>query len=66
MLVGLVDFCRRHAVLVIALAIAVAAFAGVYAAGHLGISTDTDKMFAESLPWRQQAAAFKAGVPAVH
>ena len=63
LLVGLVDFCRRHAVLVIALAIAVAAFAAVYAAGHLGISTDTDKMFADSLPWRQQAAAFKSEFP---
>ena len=63
LLVGLVDFCRRHAVLVVLVAIAVAAFSGVYAAGHLGISTDTDKMFAESLPWRQQAAAFRAEFP---
>ena len=63
LLVGLVDFCRRHAVLVVLVAIAVAAFSGVYAAGHLGISTDTDKMFAESLPWRQQATAFRAEFP---
>ena len=63
LLVGLVDFCRRHAVLVVFVAIAVAAFSGVYAAGHLGISTDTDKMFAESLPWRQQATAFKNEFP---
>jgi hypothetical protein len=63
LLVGLVDFCRGHAVLVVFVAIAVAAFSGVYAAGHLGISTDTDKMFAESLPWRRQATAFKNEFP---
>jgi hopanoid biosynthesis associated RND transporter like protein HpnN len=41
----------------------IASFAGWYAAGHLGISTDTDLMFAESLPWRQQAITFKAEFP---
>ncbi|MBV8121990.1 MAG: MMPL family transporter [Alphaproteobacteria bacterium] len=63
LLVGLVDFCRRHAVPVIVGALFLAALSGIYAAGHLGISTDTDKMFAESLPWRQRALAFNAEFP---
>jgi len=63
LLAGLVDFCRRRAVLVCAAAAALAVFAGCFATGHLGISTDTDEMFASSLPWRQRAAAFKAEFP---
>ncbi len=63
LLAGLVDYCRRHAVPVFAVALAVAGFAGFYAAHHLGISTDTDKMFAASLPWRQRALAFSADFP---
>src|ERR1700759_1879462 len=63
LLVGLVDFCRRHAALVFAGAIAFAVFAGVFAATHLGIITDTDEMFSASLPWRQRALAFRAEFP---
>ncbi len=63
LLAGLVDHCRRNAVLVVAAALAVAGFAGFYAAHHLGISTDTDKMFAASLPWRQRELAFSADFP---
>jgi hypothetical protein len=63
LLAGLVDFCRRHAVLVFAGSVALAVFAGVFAAGHLGIVTDTDEMFAASLPWRQRAIAFRAEFP---
>jgi len=35
----------------------------VVRAGHLGISTDTDLMFAESLPWRQRAMTFRDDFP---
>ena len=63
LLVGLVDYCRRHGLLVALGGLALAGFAGVYAAHHLGISTDTDEMFARSLPWRQRALAFKAEFP---
>ncbi len=63
LLVGLVDYCRRHGLLVVLGGLALAGFAGVYAAHHLGISTDTDEMFARSLPWRQRALAFKAAFP---
>ena len=63
LLVGLVDYCRRHGLLVVLGGLALAGFAGVYAAHHLGISTDTDEMFARSLPWRQHALAFRAEFP---
>jgi uncharacterized protein len=63
LLVGLVDYCRRHGLLVVLGGLALAGFAGVYAAHHLGISTDTDEMFGRSLPWRQRALAFKAEFP---
>ncbi len=63
LLVGLVDYCRRHGLLVVLGGLALAGFAGVYAAHNLGISTDTDEMFARSLPWRQRALAFKAEFP---
>ncbi len=63
LLAGLVDCCRRHGLLVVLVGLGVAAFAGLYAADHLGISTDTDEMFAKSLPWRQRALAFDAEFP---
>ena len=63
LLVALVDCCRCNAALVVLAGVILAVFAGWYAAGHLGISTDTDLMFAESLPWRQRAIMFKADFP---
>jgi hopanoid biosynthesis associated RND transporter like protein HpnN len=63
LLVGVVDFSRRYALLVVLLGAILAIFAGSYAAGHLGITTDTDAMFSASLPWRQRADAFKKLFP---
>jgi len=63
LLAGLVDFCQRHGLLVVFGGIALAGFAGLYAGHHLGISTDTDEMFARSLPWRQKALALRADFP---
>ena len=36
---------------------------GLYASRHLGINTDTDQMFAASLPWRQHAMALSRAFP---
>ena len=58
LLVGLVDFCRRNALSVVLGAVLLVIFSGWYAAGHLGITTETDEMFAASLPWRQRAEMF--------
>ena len=62
-LAGLVEFCRRHAWVVLALAVVAAGACGFYAAHSLGINTDTDKLFADDLPWRKQSAAFNAAFP---
>jgi uncharacterized protein len=63
LLAGLVDFCRRKALLVTLAGFILASFSGWYAAGHLGINTDTDEMFAANLPWRQRAEMFKKLFP---
>ena len=63
LLVGLVDCCRRYAGLVVLAGVILALFGTWYAIGHLGISTDTDLMFAKSLPWRQRAMMLKADFP---
>ena len=60
LLVGLVDFCRRNALRAVLTGGLLAVFGGWYAADHLGINTDTDEMFAASLPWRQRAELFKS------
>ena len=63
LLVSLVDFCRRNSLVVIFGGVLLVIFSGWYAAGHLGITTDTDQMFAASLPWRQRAETFKKLFP---
>ena len=63
LLASLVECCRGNAALVFLAGVILSLFAGWYAAGHLGISTDTDLMFSESLPWRQRAMMFKAEFP---
>ncbi|HEY1432584.1 MAG TPA: MMPL family transporter, partial [Stellaceae bacterium] len=63
LLVGLVDFCRRNALSVILAGVFLVIFSGWYASGHLGITTDTDQMFAASLLWRQRAEMFKRLFP---
>jgi hopanoid biosynthesis associated RND transporter like protein HpnN len=62
-LAGLVDLCRKRALLVVLFGIALAAGSGLYASRHLGISTDTDQMFDASLPWRQRAMEFDRAFP---
>jgi uncharacterized protein len=63
LLVGLVDLCRRNALRVVLAGAFLAVFAGWYADRYLGINTDTDDMFAASLPWRQRAELFKSYFP---
>jgi hopanoid biosynthesis associated RND transporter like protein HpnN len=50
---GLVGFCARGRFLVIAVAAALVGLS-LYAATHLlGVTTDTSKMFSDSLPWKR-------------
>ena len=62
-LVAVIDFCRRHAWTVVLTSAALAVLAVGYAAGHLGLNSETDRLFAADLPWRQRAAAFKSKFP---
>lgn len=48
------DRCARRPLPVLAAALALALLAGWLAATRLGVTTDTDQLFAASLPWRQQ------------
>ncbi len=63
LLVGLVEYSRRHALIVVLAGLALAAFSAIYAVNHLSVTTDTDQMFAESLPWRQRAAELNKDFP---
>ena len=62
-IVRLVDLSRRRAALVVLL-FAILSAACVWLATHrLGVDTDTDHMFATSLPWRQHSMAFDREFP---
>jgi hopanoid biosynthesis associated RND transporter like protein HpnN len=63
LLAGVVDRCRRHAALVVLAGVALALLSGYVASQRLGVSTDTDLMFAPSLPWRQEKVAFDKVFP---
>jgi hopanoid biosynthesis associated RND transporter like protein HpnN len=63
LLAGLVDRCRRHAILVVLAGVVVAALSVFVASHRLGVSTDTDLMFAPSLPWRKAKVAFDKAFP---
>ena len=55
LIVGLAEFSRRHALAVALGGLVLAAVSALYAVKHLDVSTDTDRMFSSSLPWRQQS-----------
>ncbi len=63
LLVGLVDLSRRFALIFVLSGGLLAAFSVWFAAGHLGVSTDTDLLFASSLPWRQRAIEMNKDFP---
>jgi hopanoid biosynthesis associated RND transporter like protein HpnN len=63
LLADLAEGSRRRAVLVLIIAALVAGLSGWVAAARLGVSTDTDELFAASLPWRQRALAYARAFP---
>lgn len=52
-IVGIVNLARRYAGLCVLLFLIAASLGLAYTAGHLRMDTDTDHLFAVSLPWRQ-------------
>ena len=63
LIAGVVDVCRRRAVLVVLVGFLLAGLSALVASQRLGVSTDTDQMFSESLPWRRNAAVMNAAFP---
>lgn len=62
-IVRLVQFCRRYAIAVVLVFLALAGVSMWVAAKRLGVDTDTDNLFAKTLPWRQHAMAFDKEFP---
>lgn len=52
-MVGIVNWARRYAVLCVLLFVAAGALGLAYTSKTLRMDTDTDHLFADSLPWRQ-------------
>ena len=60
---GLVDWCRRHAWLVVFLATLVGLGTGWVAITRLSIDTDTVRLLSDKLEWRQREIAFDKEFP---
>ncbi|MSP00112.1 MAG: RND transporter [Acetobacteraceae bacterium] len=63
LLAGLTDTSRRHAVLVMLAGFLLALLSGGVAATRLGVSTETDLMFSDTLPWRRHVHEMKRDFP---
>ena len=63
LLESIVSLACRRAGLTVLLGVLLGALSVGAAYQWLGVSTDTDKLFAESLPWRQQDIAFNKDFP---
>src|SRR5215469_291349 len=58
-----VDFCTRHAWLVIVAAVALAAASTVYVTPRFAIKTDVTDLFPSNLPWTQRAFEYMRSFP---
>jgi uncharacterized protein len=63
LLVRLVNFSHRHSLMVVLAGLFVALLSGWVASTHLGVSTDTDLLFKDTLPWRQRAMEMNRDFP---
>jgi uncharacterized protein len=63
LIVRVVDFCRRYAAFVVIFFFALAGVSVWIAADRLSVDTNTDNLFASTLPWRQHAMAFDREFP---
>ena len=63
LIAALVTACARRAGLVFAAGILLAAASAWYASGHLGVSTDVDRLFSNSLGWKQRQVALNDEFP---
>ena len=61
--IRLVEASRRNAAVLAGFVLLGAGAAGFYAARHIGIDTDTDKLISPDLPWRRAAAEMDRKFP---
>jgi hypothetical protein len=59
----IVEFARRNAELVMVACLVLAAAAAVYAAGHLAVDTDIERMLPSNVAWRQNERALDEAFP---
>lgn len=59
----MVGFCTRHPWPVIVIAAVLAIVSALYTATHFAITTDTDQLLAQDLPWRQHELAYRHAFP---
>jgi uncharacterized protein len=59
----LVDWCRDHAWLVVALSVIFSVLCGWVAVTRLDMDTDTARLLSDKLPWRQREIAFDRDFP---
>ncbi len=62
-LVGLVEYCQRHARPVLLAALIAAGAGGWYAADNLGLVADTNKLFSPDLAWQKTQSGFDQAFP---
>ncbi len=62
-IVAIVSAARRHAWATIGVFLLLAAAGLYYTSGHLRVDTNTDDLFAKTLPWRQAALAENKNFP---
>ena len=63
LLVRIVGHAHRHARVVVCVSLLLAGLSAVFSAAHLGISTNTNLMFPETLAWRRASIAFDRDFP---
>ena len=62
-IVTTVDYCTRYATQMIGIAALLGLVTAIYAAGHLAIDADVNKLISKELPWRQREVAFQKSFP---
>ena len=59
----MVGFCTRHPWPVIVIAAVLAIVSALYTTTHFAITTDTDQLLPQDLPWRQHELAYREAFP---
>ncbi|MDB5396835.1 MAG: hopanoid biosynthesis-associated transporter HpnN [Rhodospirillales bacterium] len=62
-LVGLVEYCQRHARPVLCAALIAAGAGGYFATNNLGLVADTNKLFSPELAWQKTQTGFDQAFP---